>query len=552
MSVGLVEFYSMRGSLSSGELPLVTGSETPVHSATAKYEAGLQTEVKVPIFSGYDAVNVAKIGGSYYWITEFMERTNANGQIIFVLDYMAPTSLLRANDSVTGVWKRTPTNKCPYLQDQITNGVMASSRTIEFDELDCPKSKLFYETYWLQVSGHDNNGNIKRFGGFIAYDEDTHDFNWTNTIFSYQENDTPNYGDYVPYGFWLSNLYDITGLTDQDVDDISISKRCPFETYVYSLGGNLNAIALKSPSGAVRSPLHTVTIGSDTYRYYDLSADYLGGGEYAFNTVTKTVSLSSRERLTAHIGVRDWNKNEVMIINAGRSSEIEITAEMHSDVSGIYTVISAYDDQISIPEGKLPYFGNSTAMYKAYSMDSDRMAMQYAIQNAHYNRETSDNVTIGNTVSGSLQGLAMGALTGNPVTAVSGIMSGVASGIASAYQNQRSMELSIIQAQQDANLSRKRAIDQPTSGYNVGYGSVYAYLNEISPLCVDVKQPANIDATYYSGWAENFGYPAEGRITLSVVTGYYRGKILNDGSIIGMYFDELSKSFANGFKFVTP
>lgn len=551
MSVGLVEFYSMRGSLSSGEYPLVTGAETPVHSTTAKYEAGLQTEIKVPIFRGYDAVNVTKIGGSYYWITEFMERTNANGQIIFVLDYMAPTSLLRSSDTITGIWKRTPTNKCPYLQDQITNGVMASSRTIEFDELECPQSKSIYETYWIQVSGHDNNGNIKRYGGFIAYNDWVHDFDWTNTILSYQPNGTPVWGDYVPYGYWLSHMYEITGLTDQDIDDVSISKRCPYKPYVHQLDTNLYAIALESQAGLVVSP-SSLTIGTDTFYYYNISDNFLGGVSVANNSVTKTVSLSARERLTGHVGIRDWNRNEIMIIDAGRSSDITITAEMHSDVSGIYTVISVFDDQISIPEGKLPYFGNSKATYKAYSMDSDRQAMQYAIQNAHYNRETSDNVTIGNTASGSLQGLAMGALTGNPVTAVSGIMSGVASGIASAYQNQRAMELSIIQAQQDANLSRKRAIDQPTSGYNVGYGSIYAYLNEISPLCINVKQPANINNLYYAGWAENFGYPAEGRITLSVVTGYYQGKILNDGTIIGMYFDELSKSFANGFKFVTP
>lgn len=551
MSVGTVEFYSMRGSLSSGEFPLVTGSETPVHSTTAKYEAGLQTEVKVPIFSGYDTANVAKIGGSYYWITEFMERTNANGQIIFVLDYMAPTSLLRANDTLTGVWKRTPTNKCPYLQDQITNGVMASSRTVDFSDMDCPNSKSYLETYWIQISGHDNQGNMKRFGGFIGYREDQHEFDWLNTIYSYQ-NEDPYWGEYVPFGAWMTHLYDITGLTADDVDDISISKRCPYETYSYPGAGTSSYICIENASGQPVPPLGTVTIGTDTYRFYNLTSQFLAGVVLANNTSTKTLSLSARERLTAHIGIRDWNRNEIMIIDAGRSSEVTITAQMHADTSGIYTIITAYDDQISIPEGKLPYFGNSTDAYKAYSMDSDRQAMQYAIQNAHYNRETSDNVTIGNTVSGSLQGLAMGALTGNPVTAVSGIMSGVASGIASAYQNQRAMELSIIQTQQDASLSRKRAIDQPTSGYNVGYGSVYAYLNEISPLCIDIKQPANINNLYYAGWAENFGYPAEGRITLSVVTGYYQGKILNDGTIIGMYFDELSKSFANGFKFVTP
>ena len=549
MTTGTVTFYKMKGSLSSGEYPLLTTGQNlssfQVHSATVKYAKGLQTRIVMPTFTNWETANIAYLDNQFYWVTASKESTTYNGSIEFTLDYMGPTSFFRSGVSVKGVWKRTPTKVISYLQDQITNGIMGSSRTVDFSTMDCPKSKSYLDTYWIQVSGHDNQGNIKQYGGFIGYDSTEEDFDWLNSIYA------PS-GDYLPYGKWMNDLHTYTGLTIDDVDDISISKRCPYQVIKQQIpDSTLYRLSLKS--NATPGYKEPDLVGS--YYLYDLTSLKLSGAMLVIpkNTSTITITLSDNERLLSHISLKDWNKNDLMVIDAGRSSSITITATMHADISGIYCVVKVFDDQISIPEGKLPYFGNSASTYKAYSMDSDRMAMQYAIQTAHYNRETSDMVTAGNTVSSALQGLAIGGMTGNPVTAVSGVMSGIASGITNAYQNTRAMDLSLIQAKQDYELSKKRAIDQPTSGYNVSYGSVYAYLNELSPMVIDIRMPVNLTTTDISAWGDNYGYPCEGEHDVSVAKGYYQGKLLSDGDAkSGMYWDECNKTFMQGFKFINP
>lgn len=186
-------------------------------------------------------------------------------------------------------------------------------------------------------------------------------------------------------------------------------------------------------------------------------------------------------------------------------------------------------------------------------MDSDRMAMQNAIQTAIYNRETADMTALSNSVGSMLSGLAMGGLTANPVTAVSGVLSGVASGISGAIDSERAYKLSLTQAQNDYELTKKRAIDQPTSGYNVAYGTIYAFLNEYNPMVIDIRLPVNLSASYYTSWANNYGYPAEGEITVGITNGFYQGKLLSDSDAkSGMYWDELNKAFMQGFKFITP
>ena len=551
MTTGTAIFYKMKGSLSSGEYPLFTTGQDitsyQIHSVSVKYAKGLQTRLTVPIFEGYDTVNIAKLDGSYYWVTAFRESTTYNGSVEFTLDYAAPTSWFTVGTSIKGVWKRTPSNVCAYLQDQITNGVMGSSRTVSLSALDCPKSTTYLETYWIQVTGHDNNGNTKMFGGFIGYNPNQEDFDWQNGIYAIKDNNN-GVGNYAPFGRWMNDLHTLTGLTSEDVDDMSISKRCPYKVHTYTFSTTFKALCLETVGSSLVLPI----LVNDVY-IFDLTAEFLAGTSPLANTTTQTITLSTNERRAGHIALRDWNKNSIMLIDASRSATITVNARVHSGVNGIYTLISAFDETISVPEGKIPYYGNSASIYKAYSMDSDRMAMQNAVQTAIYNRETADMTTISNTVGGALSGLTMGALTGNPITAISGTLSGVASGISSAIDSERAFNLSVTQAQNNYELAKKRAIDQPTSGYNVAYGTIYAFLNEINPMVIDVRLPVNIASTYYTSWADNFGYPAEGEQTLTASNGFYQGKLLSDSTDkSGMYWDELNKTFMQGFKFITP
>lgn len=546
MTTGSVSFYKMRGSLSSGEYPLLSSGQDlaqyHLNTQTVKYAKGLQTRVTVPQFTGWETANVTQMDGAFYWITESKESTTYNGSAEFILDYMGPTSLFKRGDTVQAALKRAPTNICPYMQDQLTSDLMSISSRYAFEELDCPKSKPAFETFWIQISGHDNSGNIKQFGGFIAYDPDEGGFDWLNTIYS------PLTQDYVPFGEWMTNITTYTGMTAEDIDDVSVSRRCPYKCARQLITGSVYSVYLIDSLGNTVNP--TV---SGNYVLYNITQLKLAGTIPPANTQTVTIDLSVYERTYGHVGLYDWNKNEIMSIPGNAVQTLTVTAEMMADISGIYCCISVLDDYISVPEGKLPYFGNTAATYKAYSMDTDRLAMQYAIQTAHMNRETSDTVALGNALAGFGNNIMIGALGGNPVSVASGILGATASGITSAYESSRAMELSIIQAQQNYELSEKRAIDQPSSGYNVGYGSIYAYMNERNPLAVCVKMPRNLDSDYYDAWAENYGFPAEGVKTVTITNGYYQGKLLStDVDRTGMYWDECNKTFMQGFKFINP
>lgn len=555
MTTGTANFYKMRGSLSSGEFPLFSASQNLtsylVHSVNVRYAKGLQTTVTVPAFTGYETANVVEIDGQYYWVTEWHESTTVSESITFVLDYMAPTSLLRRSDSIKGNWKRTPALSRASLQDSVSSSPYLEIRTINLSDLDCPTSRIESNNrnvmYWIQISGHDSNGNPKRFGMFIDWVQSRNKFEWVNA--PYYDNTTR----YVPLGTLLTNLATYTGMTESDIDDISISKRCPygFITAQTEYQGVYYA-KIVDPSGNWNTVPATIVNG---YAIYDINARELAGsgGGFKTNTANIVVSLSASERLISHISIRDWNTNNIMTIPGGAYSTLQVTATMHADAGGIYTIIQAGETQIAIPEGKMPYYGNAYDNYKAYSMNYDRLAMQYAKQNADFNLETDNVVSLGNGVSSGLSGLMIGGMTGNPTTAVSGIMSGVAGGITSYYQSGRAKEMSYKQAVQNFELSKRRALDQPTGGYNVSYGTSYALLNEMSPLHISIRKPSVASSTYLSAWAEQYGYPSEGVLSITVINGYYQGILLSDSSDkSGMYWDELNRTVQTGFKFITP
>ena len=543
--IGTITFYRMRGSLSSGEYPLFSsGQDLSVYQVASfprvKYRGGMQASADLPYFQGLESANVAQIGGAFYWVTEYRQRTAESNQYTITFDYMGPTSLYRSGDTVTGVWHRLPAVTNAALQDQVTNGPLTISRTLDFSALDCPQSLPYLQTYWIQITGHDNSGNIKQFGGFIGYDTDDEAFDWLNAIKA-----GTNGREYVSFGDWMSSMTTYTGLTAEDVDDVSISKRCPFKCRRTLIGAGVYYVELlQSDNTAVTQK----TVNSKAL--YDLSAIRTSGAVPAPNETTVTMTLSASERLVGKASILDWNRNNIMSIEVSKfTGSVTIEAAMHSDLHGVYCNVRVGDEYMSIPEGKLPYYGNTAATYQAYAMDTDRLAMQYAIQNAHYNRETSDNSVMGNTVAGIANNVMVGALNANPVSIASGIMGGVTSGIVSAYESQRSMELTIRQAEQDNKLSAKRAIDQPSSGYNVGYGGMYAYLNENNKLCVALSMP-KVASGYIDGWTGQFGYPAEGMIATTAMLGYYQGKLVSSSG--GMMYDRCNETFMNGFKFVDP
>lgn len=558
MTIGSVGFFKMRGSLSSGEYPLLNAGQplTPfhLHTATVKYEKGLQTRVVVPFFTEWETANVAQIDGSFYWITQSKESTAHNGSAEMILDYMGPTSLFRYNDTVKGRFHKTATNECPYLKQEITNGIMGIESSVAFSALDCPASQgTEVMAYWVQITGHKSDGTVKRFGFFLPYNRVKKEISIYENVYADMPSEPP-YKRYPSFYDLCTDMSTLTGLTAEQIDDVSISKRCPYkvesrESTWTGTYGKIYQLRITANNG---TPVDPNFPGAGSYMY-DIEALYSVNTIPDTNTQTLTLSLSDRQRAISNISIMDWNRNSVMMIPTNRGATITIDAEVHADLSGIYTIIKAYDSQITIPEGKLPYFGNTFATYKAFQMDADRTAMEFALENARYNKETSTVVSMANTASSALSGVTMGALTGNLTTALTGLIGGATSGAIGFYENDRAYDLAVMNAKQAEELSRKQAVNQPSSGYNVAYGLIYCYLNEKSALIAAIESPTNATDAYYESWCEENGYPAEGSRTVRIIEGFYKGMLLSESSEqSGMYWDECNKVFMRGFKFVSP
>lgn len=557
MTVSSASFYKMRGSISSGEYPLLTAGQNLapflVHTVSVKYARGLQTRITVPEFTNWTTANIVEIDGAFYWISEARESTIYNGSVEFILDYMGPTSWFRNGTSVKGAFHKTATNECPYLKQVISNGQMhyvngQLPQTLNIPILvEAPDTD--YYGYWVQVTGFTDSQHtrINKVGWFMAWNERANNFTTTGVV-------ADDSGHLFP--IWSDMIEDITALTGIQADqiiDCSISKRCPFPfytwTYSQSEDTRIYAISILDANGDAVAPVST-----STGRYVIVLNSALYNPAMSDMSAELTIDTSDAyTRQCGALALIDWNRNEIMTIPI-RSSSTTIQFRVHSDISGIYTIVSAGQQQISVPEGKLPYIEDAWETYKAYQMDTDRFAMMNAINYARINKETLDIAGIANTaISAVNTGVMTGAIAGNVAGAVAGIASGVAGAGVTLWQNQRAVELAELQARDAYEQSKRYAVEQPQTSYNVAYGLIYCYLNQLNSLMIVKSMPLDVDSAYFNNWCNEYGYPCEGVRTVNIAAGYYQGKLLSDSvEKSGQYWDECNKTFMNGFKFIEP
>lgn len=544
-----VRFYRMKGGLSSGEYPLFTVgqdlSSKLVATVSRKVMKDIHQTIEVPEFTGYESCNICEIDGLFYWITSFAQSTIVNGSIEFTLDLMAPTSFLKNGVYVTGSWHKLPRNVCPYLKAEITNDIMTmKSRIGTVGNVITPTAGKKHP-FWWQVSGFKQDGTIAIYGGFA---------NWNEAGYSERIAVASGGPWYPSINDMLKGLGAFTPLTAQTVIDVSVSFRCPY-AFDVSTSGTTDIYKLKQ-SATVLEP---AVYGTDsTFKCYEIidNAVTSGGVSISIDTIETAQSISV-DTLTASCGqisVRDWNNNSIMDIptQLAVSGQIPVTVKTISEMNGVYTLIKAGDSQILIPEGHIPFLSNNWETYRAYSLDTDRQAMENAIRFAEYNRDTQRIVgTANSAINGAISGLMTGFVSGaGPAAVALGAAGAVGGALTDIFGQDRNMELSRMQIQADFDLTQKRAINQPQTAYNTAYGLQYLYMNMVKPLSFDTFLPKNMSSSYFNAWIGQYGYPAEGVRSAIMEPGYYQGSILNDGSLSGMYFDELNKDFMQGFRFI--
>ena len=556
--IATVRFYKMKGSLSSGQYPLFTTgqdlSSHMVHSVSRKITADIHQEIEAPSFTGYEDVNIAEMNGLFYWITSFRQSTITNGSVTFTLDLMAPTSFIRVGSSITGSWHKLPTNVCPYLKCEITNGLMQIDSKTTFDtKLTLPfviasnDGISGMRGYYVQITGYTTGTHeMEQYSLFIGFDNVTYSFDKTDYIYTDATHRFPTFFEL------FSDITDYTGLLAENILDISISKRCPY-AFARSTRPNPPAGYTWYYLNLTNGPTLTDVVGHSGVVIYKT----LGGGQLDEpSTQSGQITLTDLQMKTGSVSLRDWNANTIMdiptMLKSGSNYRLDYIASEWSDMTGLYFTLKIGDQSITIPEGKLPYLSNTWETYKAYDMANDKEAMHNAISYARYQMETDKITGIANAIVGGVNTGAMtGAIANNPAGAAVGIATSAAGVGISLYEQSRNFALTTQRLNQEQILTEKRAKDQPQTAYNTGYGAIYCYQNELNDLAICISVPQNMSSDYFSAWVGLYGYPAEGISTQTAQAGYYQGMLMNDGTIVGEYFDELNRDFMQGFRFIT-
>ena len=163
-------FYSAPFSRANRHFPIGTITQWKVHHVPlVKHFEDIITTITVPWFEGWDTVNLVKNTrtGYVYWVTASSVSTLAAKSVSFELLFNAPTSVLVAGNTLTGVWDRLPTNECPYLRENAADSAMSLVSQVKLPVLyDDNANKGFC---WFEIvvrTGSGGSEMLRRFGGF--------------------------------------------------------------------------------------------------------------------------------------------------------------------------------------------------------------------------------------------------------------------------------------------------------------------------------------------------------------------------------------------------
>ena len=544
--ISTVSFYSMPGSLSSGEYPLLENgqdlSDYLVHQTEAKHSKDILQSITVPEFSGQESVNLIEADGLWYWVASFQQSTIYNDSLTFGLKLNAPTSFLKKGDSITGSFKRTPTWVSRFMQQDISSAPLIPSRDVSLD-LDMPTNASVPsgpggqpdKVFWVQISIRDK-GVFGWPAPFYVRDP----FNSGNILC-----DSQNSRIYppLPSGMGIAELFNST---DDDIMDLSITSVCPFNVS----GGSsytVDAGTLVQPSSAAMY---------NAYRVYKVSKDPI--------EITRSYTITDDEKLVGRSTIYGAGGNAITNILHETSrmvnddNALSLVIRPYYDDQGLYTQFNINGVISTVCEGKLPWSNDAWNNYKSLQMNLDREVL------VHNNETALKDLIHTHEIQGWEQARDAATSEIQAITAFDIMSLGLRS-ISTYELNRRNMyfqkmidmrssaytyDMARRQNEWDFEMKQKQAYAQMNSINNLGYGLSYCYRHYYNPPCIKVSMPYGVDASAISDFTKNLGYPAQGFHTIQASKGYIQCKLLNDGNLTGVYFDELNSILMDGIKFI--
>ena len=598
-----LSFYKLPASIASGEYPLFSDSTdlTPylIHTIKdVKISADLDQDRTVPTFEGYENASMIKTSVGWYWVVGVRTSTMYNDSIVVAMHYCASTSMIKAGDSIKGIWtRRSKALGCDLkVQQAVSNSPMTPNIKVRLPRMFAKTqfginnvSDTQSKMYWVQITSSNYikndqtvvKGHITRYGTF-ALNNDV-----TNSLYKYLAWDTSGDKDYVPayprIGDIINNIDATLGIESSSVLDISVIPICPFEFESFDVvkTGPFEP-GQPEPENEWVNQYTVLKNGNTKIKPWvgkDVSIDV---GGLPGQTVTKTFkfrvynldlniniepisievhiprehedsltfTLSDMEINLGQFQIKNWEGNIIATLPVvSRTNTININ--YISDSTGLYALLQHVESKqhVIINSAKLPYLGSQWETYRVYSLDTDRKALEFA--QAQYDKQFQMNMA--SAVFNGVVGAGLGAASGGSAGAIGagvGAVGGLASGIASGILGK---EMNDMKLRQDQQLTEMRLRVSPATTYYTAYGTNQLNLMERFGGGIYIAMPANLSNDEFNHYVDEFGYPTEGVQTLTIGTGYYKGRVLaqqNNKVFSGIKFERLQEEFNNGLKFV--
>lgn len=546
-----VKFYTMPGAMSTQEYPIMSPGQDLSNNLLASIPDVkvtrdlLQAVGPIPTFTGYDTANIAEIDGRFYWVASFTTRTLHEVETVtFGLIYNAPTSQLRLGQFLTGVFSRTPSMTCDYLSMSITNDALAASRHIDLPNLGTYRqdsAKAEEKLYWVEVLASGTSSSAKslhRFGFFATFDPVSMLPSTTAVCVSSTSDSTT----YYPTIDKVIADPEIFGIQADQIVQIAVSERCPYTVSRTTAITGKNCVRLSASTRAYSG-----------YQAYTNSKDWFGTywPSTTADPANMTLTLTDMERAVGSVRMITESGSAIATIPTQYGSTIVLQVRTLDDYTGMSTEI-IYNGRVlcAINEGHLPWVGNAWLEYQARQMEYDRTMVSMANNQARADMEISLRQSELNQVMSQINSLAATNIfsPGSFIAAGLGIIEADVKGTEERRAMQTRTGLETLANDTKQMLTEKKVKAEPGTAYSMGYGTIYLTNTYLHPARLQVEMPVNMTAQYYNDYTAEFGWPAEGKQTVTLSPGYIQGKLINTGAVTGYAFDELQRALADGLK----
>ena len=544
-----VLFYSAPFSRANRHFPVGNIVQWQVHQvARVKHFEDIITTITVPWFEGWDTVNLVKntITGYVYWVTASSISTLSARSVSFELLFNAPTSVLAAGNTLTGVWDRLPTNECPYLKENAADSAMSLVSQVKLPVLyDDNANKGFC---WFEIvvrTGSGGSEMLRRFGGFAYLPNQR----GALTVPRMPAGTTSS-EERLAYPSLYELMNNVSGLADSFSSDgvvtINVSARCPFAYGYNVVDGNRVYHLVNSTNTRITPSKFSVS-----FTYGDLTTYF---GMYSIDTgMDSPYYVPNEDSLTVTCTPEQRKFGEFSLINGSGAiianipneyfvgNTLTIPLYTRSDFTNIYTDLMINGSRIRIAEDKIPWTGNAWEEYQIRSMAYDRNTMDLAVSSAREQR----NIDAVASLSGSAMAGAVGyAMAGSGAGALLTGATAIA-GIVGAEMQGRLSERTA-KAQQE--LKEKNVKAQLSNYFNVAQGITSLVDNTSGDgYRVIISMPAEVTSSYYTMYFEENGYKVQGKMSVTLASGVYKGR-LTSIPINGVKGDLLNSEFIEGMK----